>query len=363
MKPVRKFLCTRLSILMSTVLVSTVLDGCAGFSDETALAVTAASAPVKIIFDTDLGVDVDDAGALAVLHSLADIGQATILATVANVYDPYAPGALDAINTYYGRPNIPVGRSPHPAYYPVANAYWRGADAPQADKALQTGFPNDTGTTRLRSAVSVYREVLARQADRSVTVVGVGFFVNLDDLLRSGPDRYSPLTGTQLVAAKVKELVVMAGTYRDFYLNGGVHISADPARRVLADWPTPIVMTPGTMCVSFSVGHTLSTRVPVTNPVRKAYEVYTGLENKGRPGWDLCTVFYAVRGLSDSVSGPLFRTTSDTHLTVTSTEAGKWVAPGNHHRRLYRVVDDATMQRNLEYRVTKPPRRSSVTAR
>ena len=67
---------------------------------------------VRVILDTDLGIDVDDAGALAVLHALADKGEARILATVANVNDPHAPGALDAINTYYGRPNIPVGRNP-----------------------------------------------------------------------------------------------------------------------------------------------------------------------------------------------------------------------------------------------------------
>lgn len=65
---------------------------------------------VRVILDTDLGIDVDDAGALAVLHALADKGEAKILATVANVNDPHAPGALDAINTYYGRPNIPVGK-------------------------------------------------------------------------------------------------------------------------------------------------------------------------------------------------------------------------------------------------------------
>ena len=46
---------------------------------------------VRVILDTDLGIDVDDAGALAVLHALADRGEARILATVANVNDPYRP--------------------------------------------------------------------------------------------------------------------------------------------------------------------------------------------------------------------------------------------------------------------------------
>ena len=40
--------------------------------------------PVKIIFDTDLGPDYDDVGALAFLHAMADSGKAEILATVAS---------------------------------------------------------------------------------------------------------------------------------------------------------------------------------------------------------------------------------------------------------------------------------------
>ena len=37
---------------------------------------------IPIIFDTDIGTDIDDAGALAILHVMADRGQARILATI-----------------------------------------------------------------------------------------------------------------------------------------------------------------------------------------------------------------------------------------------------------------------------------------
>ena len=46
------------------------------------------AAPVKVIFDTDMANDCDDAGALAVLHALADLGEAEILAIVTNRKDP-----------------------------------------------------------------------------------------------------------------------------------------------------------------------------------------------------------------------------------------------------------------------------------
>ena len=36
--------------------------------------------PVRIIYDTDLGGDCDDAGTLAMLHRLCDLGEAELLA-------------------------------------------------------------------------------------------------------------------------------------------------------------------------------------------------------------------------------------------------------------------------------------------
>ena len=69
------------------------------------------SAPVPILFDTDMASDCDDAGALAVLHELADRGEATILATVVNRGDANgrSASAVDAINTFCGRGDVPIG--------------------------------------------------------------------------------------------------------------------------------------------------------------------------------------------------------------------------------------------------------------
>ncbi len=41
-----------------------------------------ASEPVRVILDTDMASDCDDAGALAVLNALADCGEAEIVAVV-----------------------------------------------------------------------------------------------------------------------------------------------------------------------------------------------------------------------------------------------------------------------------------------
>src|SRR5690625_7325019 len=49
--------------------------------------------------------------------------------------------------------------------------------------------------------------------DSSVTIVTVGFMSNLAELLKSRPDRYSPLSGRELVGKKVKQYVAMAGMF------------------------------------------------------------------------------------------------------------------------------------------------------
>lgn len=48
---------------------------------------------------------------VAVLHTLADLGEADILAIVTNRKDPgnASAAAVDVINTWYGRGDIPIG--------------------------------------------------------------------------------------------------------------------------------------------------------------------------------------------------------------------------------------------------------------
>jgi len=313
---------------------------------------------VRVIFDTDLGIDVDDAGALAVLHALADKGEANILATVANVNDPYAPGALDAINTYYGRPDILVGRNAR-RQYSVATPYWRD-HAPRFIRDLATAFPNDTSTTNLKTAVSVYRKALAGQPDGSVTVISVGFLQNLADLMASSPDGYSSLDGTALIRRKVKHLVLMGGSYPrstgDLYLQGGREMDPSPALRVIEDWPTTVVFTPGNVCGGFTTGQTLASKTPRANPVREAYKLFFDREGTGRSSWDLCPVLYAVRGLSHSGDGTYFGIATSERLVLQKDGRHAWTAPGEaRHKRLTRAMSESALQTKLEALVVKAP--------
>lgn len=287
---------------------------------------------VPIIFDTDLGYDCDDAGALAVLHALADRGEANILATMTVVGDPHSAGALDVINTYYGRPDIPVG-----AYqgerWADARPYWYGS-ATDFLTPLVTEYKSDVKhKDSVPDAVQLYRKTLAAQPDNSVTVVAVGFSLNLANLLASAPDALSPLDGRALVARKVKRLVYMGGMVRgtrpDFNLGDGPYRDGNRARRVLASWPTEIVFAGAEIGRGIMTGSSLRAHLP-DNPVARAYDLYPGTNVNGeRPSWDLTAVLYAVRG-----GGDFWRVVKDEHLTISADGTTRWragaVNPARH---------------------------------
>lgn len=163
----------------------------------------------NIIYDTDIADDVDDAGALAMLHSYAEEGRANILATLCNSTCIYGASCLEAINIYYGRPDIPVGTYKGDAVLTPDSYYYCKPVTMKYETTLRDGAD-------ARDAVEVYREVLSAQPDNSVTIVSVGFLSNLTALLNSEPDEYSDLDGVELMRQKVKLVCCMGGNFQDF---------------------------------------------------------------------------------------------------------------------------------------------------
>ena len=182
---------------------------------------------VPIIFDTDIGTDVDDAGALAILHVLADRGEAEILAAMSANQNRWCAPAIDVINTYYGRQDLSIGCSR------------TGPDPEEWYHDSVGDYPHDLTTSDdAPDAVALYRRILAAQPDQSVVIVVVGWLTNMADLLNSEPDRYSPLTGSQLVKAKVKELVAMGGRWPNSPKKEGeynFHMDPAAAHKVISD--------------------------------------------------------------------------------------------------------------------------------
>ncbi len=248
-----------------------------------------------IIFDTDMSHDVDDVGALAVLHALADKGECEILgigiSTPANSYDGYyvAPCA-DAINTYYERPDIQIG-----AYRGPNSIIDIHAKYPEAvSKAFKHDISNSMETPH---AWKMYRRILASQQDSSVTFVVVGFLNNLELLLDSEPDEYSNLNGYELVKQKVRLLSCMGGNFPSGDEDYNFNLYSRSALYVLSSWPSPVVFGGGELGNNVLSGGILKNKFrPEENPVAMAWHIYNGGDQ--RSSWDELTTIYAVKGTS-----------------------------------------------------------------
>lgn len=244
---------------------------------------------VPIILDTDIGTDVDDAGAIAMLHALAGRGEAHILAIMSCNQNRWSVPAIDVLNTYFGRPDIPVGAS----RTGPDDEVWYHHDVPRFPHRL-------TATREAPEAVSLYRRILADRPDHSVTIVTIGWLTNLADLLNSGPDDWSPLPGKDLVARKVKELVAMGGVWPNTQGQGEYNFTMDgtAAEQVVRRWPGRITFTG--LGVDVMTGGRLMTDAPADNPVRAFYSNFFKANNvRERASWDQIAVLYAVRGLAD----------------------------------------------------------------
>ncbi|HET6453985.1 MAG TPA: nucleoside hydrolase [Armatimonadota bacterium] len=305
-----------------------------------------ANQPVKLIFDTDIGNDIDDALALAMIHTLADRGEVEPLAVTVCKDNPWAAVYVDLVNRFYGRPNLPIGmvrngKTPEDGYVGVVAkrevdgkfVYPRklksGADAPEA--------------------VGLLRKTLEAQPDDSVVIVSVGFMTNLARLIESPADK-------DLVKRKVRLYVMMAGGYppnADEEYN--VQMDAKASRIVFEKWPAPIVAS------GYEVGGAIlypaesiekDFGYAANHPIAEAYRAYQKMPYD-RPTWDLTAVLYAIRpdrgyfGLSE----PGRITLDDKNVThFTAAESGK-------HRFLTVTPEQVTRIREaFTWMVSAPPR-------
>lgn len=304
----------------------------------------------RILFDTDMGPDVDDAGALAILHVLADRGELDLLGVgISTVGDAHTPAIsfVDAVNTYYGRPDIPIG-------------LWKGKgfgffDPYASDVASNPSlYPHDLGDSNdgVPSAAGLYRHLLSGEADDSVTMVCVGPMNNLLALLDSPPDADSMLDGAQLVAAKVARLVQMGGDYpTGSEFNFLFQPDPGTTRAALDRWPTPIVFSGFALGTEILTGSALAD-TPASNPVRRAYELYTGNLGGLHQSWDLTAALAASRGTgADWSLSPPGTNHADDSGQNTFTQA-----PGGPHRYLERRVDASTIADELNALLATPPR-------
>ena len=244
----------------------------------------------KVIFDTDMAWDWDDVGALAVLHALADLGEAEILGmgiSINGTSADWSPHTIDIINTYYNRPDIPIGKAISGGSVRDQFGQWTASQ----------GFPYDLTPTW--EAVTLYRKLLSEQPDQSVVLISVGYLTNLKDLLESSPDKYSKLTGAELITRKVAFLSCMGGTHPEVGIESNFQDLLGYSKFVVENFPRPILFT-SKKVGQVQTGTTLI-KTPKSNPVRAIYEYRQKQihpEQIEHSSFDLLAVLVAIRDAS-----------------------------------------------------------------
>lgn len=293
--------------------------------------------PVTLIFDTDMGNDIDDAIALAIMNNYIDGGKARVVG-IGLSKEGSAPAAyVDIVQTWYGHAGIPIGvvrNSVGPVKDCYAENVWCQKD--KEGNPLFSHSLSDDDYSKLPDAHILYRKLLADEPDNSVTFVMVGFSTNLARLLETGPDEYSSLEGQKLVAQKVKRLVCMAGNFRKETSEYNVHCDIPAARKVLEEWPTEIVVSPYEVgsATPFPAQNVVRFGGGKPNPVAEGYKAYRKMPYD-RSGWDPSAMICGVEG------NKFFTLSPPGHICVDSVGVTTFIPDPDSGKAYYLIVNNA----------------------
>ncbi len=297
----------------------------------------------KIIFDTDIGGDADDLGALAMLHTFVKRGDCEILAVMSWTLEENAVSAIDAVNRYYLHPNIPIGTRKGQTFKDDSNY----------NKVIADNFAYKLTYSNVPDATDLYRKILSSAKDTSITIVTVGPLANIENLIKSGPDKYSPLNGSELITQKVKEFVIMGGQFpkgkNEWNFDGDM---PGVTKYVLENLKVPITFT------GFELGSQIKTGEIFNNidhetPLYKGFLYYSenapwmkaDFKGKILPNstFDQTAVLYAVKGgvgtYWDKIEGG--------YCEADETGGNKWVKSKNSNQSYLKLKESPEVMATL----------------
>eukprot|EP01083_Nonionella_stella_P095305 267503_1 len=305
------------------------------------------SKPVQLIIDTDLGLDVDDVGAIAVANHLQDIGACRLLGVVHNTGFYYGIGGVDVINHYYGRSNLSTYKLG--AYTgPWGSSSQSFTNQNKYTTKIVNDYPSPIENyDQVPSAVDAYTTMLQDADNNSVVIASIGELTNLRDIIKAN---------RPLFVSKVHKIYYMDGPY-----NFGCGVSNG------SGWSPYMGSTDGCDgAAQYVIDHVPSSIKQVftlngpniltgsrfngkdgcgQGPVKEAYQIYTN--HGSRPSWDLICVYLAVMGDASLYSSVIAGTnsvdyygneafdTSDTNHN----QYHVWI-DGQYNENVTRVLDD-----------------------
>lgn len=227
-----------------------------------------------VIFDTDIGPDCDDAGAFAVMVSMAKKYDIKILGAANCTSNPHGTDALAVLSGHFGL-ELPLGE--HKGYDVLPNG-------DKYNKPLSKKY--DIKAKNASPAAEFYKKLLSKTEDDSVTIITTGTLTNIAEILEKEP---------KLFNAKVNSIVAMAGKFpsgKEFNIESDIKASS----YVFENFKNVIV------CSGFEIGKDIMTGFDHTpaqdDPVYDCYKEYIGKKEPPflRDSWDLTAVQYAFEG-------------------------------------------------------------------
>lgn len=239
--------------------------------------------PKPMIFDTDWWTDVDDACAVRILLNADKKGEIDVEGVCLSAVDNESYESIGKFMANEGYTDIPVGADKEGTDFEGVPGYRKPILESSNDKPLTDKDVMD--------CVDFYRKILST-SKRKVDIVAVGFPNTLSKLLKSSPDKWSPLNGIDLVKEKAGTLYLMAGNYPE----GKEHNFCNAPRSreagyvVCQDWPGEIVFLGFEVGIQVVAGGGL----PHDDLLYKVLEAHGSAE--GRFMWDPLTLVIGILG-------------------------------------------------------------------
>ena len=253
-----------------------------------------------VILDTDIGSSTDDLFSLELLYRYEEQGLCRLLGVVVDREGEDCAACADVMNTYFGHPEVPIGLVREGIKNPSVWINYKALPNYQLENGQQMFRHSINDYSSLPDGWQLYRQLLASQPDRSVSICSIGFVTCLAQLLQSEPDEYSPLTGVELVSQKVKCAYVMGGVFGeaiepDYNFGQGITFAQDFFRL----WPSDVdmVLSPAEVGDPIEyVPEQVISDISWTDihPIKQVY--MTCNCSTGQKMWDPMAVIHAVEG-------------------------------------------------------------------
>lgn len=253
-----------------------------------------------IILDTDIGSSTDDLFAMEMLYHYMNEGKCKLLGVVVDRMGEDCAALADVMNVYFDYADVPIGLERSGIENPKVWIDYQSLPAYIDGDGVPLFLTSVTDYSTLPDGWRLYRSLLAAQPDGSVSICSIGFLSSLSQLLESGADRISPLSGVELVRKKVKHLYIMGGMFNtdegpDYNFGQGPAFSSAFFRL----WPADVPMTfsPGEVGDAINYApEQLAADITWTDihPIKQVY--LTCVRDEAQRMWDPLTVINAVEG-------------------------------------------------------------------